>query len=386
MDTFTENLDLEKLKNRKGVKWSKYEDHILPAWIADMDFTIADPISSSIQDFITNSDFGYPSQKDIDLSVSFFCQRAAERYHWLIRHSDVAVINDVVQGIYHSVLSFSHPDDRILVQTPIYPPFLHAPKNLGRKLITNSLVLYGKQFEVDFDQLRSSFNNGVKMLLLCNPHNPTGKVFSVEELGRIGKLCCDYDIQIVSDEIHADLILDNLKHTPISSLCSNFAKRTITLMSASKAFNIAGLCLAFVHFGSDELRKKFQRFPNHLLGGMNAISVAAVNAALEFGDDWLKKVLAQLVKNRDFLSSHARRNWLNTIYSPGQATYLAWVNVSNLKISGDISKYILHRSAVAVSPGADFGNDGKDYFRLNFATSPDILKEIVRRLDQSLSN
>ena len=379
-------LTIQSLRLRKGAKWNNYGESIIPAWVADMDFPVADAISDALSEQIARSDFGYPvAAKDTKLP-ELFCQRMFSRFRWDINLREVLLLTDVVQGLYHSLFTFSERDEGVIVQTPIYPPFLESVRNLERKLVSNPLAVEGNRYGIDFDHLDYCLQEKPKILMLCNPHNPSGRSFSLEELEKLAIFACRNDLTVISDEIHSDLVLDSKPHIPIASLDSEIAKRTITFMSASKSFNIAGLCLAFAHFGSEDLLRTFKSLPKHMSGSLNTLSLVAVEAAWIGGERWLSDVLRQLRSNRSLLIEQVERKWSRVKYFPGEATYLAWLDMRDIGPGKKMAHYFLEKGHVALSEGEAFGVEGEGFVRLNFATSPDLLSAILGRMDSVIQS
>jgi cysteine-S-conjugate beta-lyase len=378
------DLDIRRLRERQGEKWTQYPDDVIPAWVADMDFQIASPIRKAIELRLSRSDCGYPVGVEASGLPEIFCQRVSERFNWDISAHQVDLFNDVVQAIYFGLLAVTGDGDGVVIQTPIYPPFMSSTTATKRRLVLCPLVNSAHGYEIDFDHMRSQVDQTTRVLLLCNPHNPTGRSFTRKELEQLAEIALANDLTIISDEIHADLVFKPSAHIPIASLSNEVAEHTVTLMSASKAFNIAGICMAFAVFGGDNLRKKYSQVPRHLRGGVSALSIAAVTAALTEGQDWLDETLAYLQSNRDYLSAHARSNWSDTIHHSPEATYLAWFDFSAYKLSPDPYEFFLKHAKVALSNGARFGEPGQGFVRLNFATSRAILSDIVSRMDGAI--
>jgi len=289
-----------------------------------------------------------------------------------------------VQGLDSSILLHSKPGAGVVVQTPIYPPFLAAVERSGRRVVENPLLRGASRFEIDFDRLASDIDSETRIFMLCNPHNPTGRVFEREELLRIGELVIKHDLVVISDEIHADLVYPGHEHLPFASLSPELASRTITLTSATKAFNLAGLPCAFAIFGSKELREPFRELPPHIFGHCGILDDAATLAAWTHGQGWLDEVLAYLAENRqrvlDFFASELPAV---RIFSP-EATYLAWLDCQQLDLPGDPFEFFLERGRVALSRGRDFGTPGQPCVRLNYATSQRILDEILERIAKAV--
>lgn len=372
------------LRRRRGEKWNHYPADVLPAWVADMDFVVAEPIRAALAARIDAADFGYPQPHRRTGLPERFAARVATRFGWAVDPDDVVLLSDVVQGLYLALETFSAPGDGVVIQTPIYPPFLHAAAETGRRAVCCPLLPGPAQYEIDFDRLEAEIDSTTRIFMLCNPHNPTGRVFNEQELVRIAEIVCRHDLVLVTDEIHADLVFAPRRHIPIAALDAEIAARTLTLMSASKAFNIAGLCMAFAHFGSATLRQRFERVPAHLRGGTNTLSIAAVDAAWRDGQPWLDAVLAVLAANRDRVAAFVASRWPSVRHLPPQATYLAWLDMRALDLQPNPHAWLLEHARVALNDGRNFGAEGVGHARLNFATSPALLETILGRLDEAL--
>ncbi|MEM7540064.1 MAG: PatB family C-S lyase [Pseudomonadota bacterium] len=379
-----DSLDEKTLRLRTGEKWQQYPPDVLPAWVADMDFEPAEAIATALRERLDNADLGYPRAfRDTGLA-ELFVTRMADRFAWHVKAGDITPINDVVQGIYLGLLSIAERGDGVIIQTPIYPPFLRAAKHTERAALICPLRMGGSRYEIDFDDLRDAARKGARVLLFCNPHNPTGRAFSQRELEELANFAVENDLWVISDEIHADLTLGDTQHIPIASLNEQIAERTITLMSASKAFNIAGLCMAFVHCQGAQLKKLFASIPAHTRGGTNALSIAAVRAAWTQGGAWQTSLRAQLTSNRDTV---ARRVgvWSDFLHQPPEATYLAWIDCNHTAIADKPYEFFLEKARVALSDGRAFGRAGEGFVRLNFATSSALLDEILSRLEDAIA-
>ena len=378
------DLDIRRLREREGEKWTQYPDDVIPAWVADMDFQIASPIREALERKLARSDCGYPVGVETSGLPEIFCQRVSERFNWDVFAHQVDLFNDVVQAMYFGILALSEETDGVVIQTPIYPPFISSTTATKRRLVSCPLIWSARGYEIDFDYMRSQIDRTTRVLLFCNPHNPTGRSFTRNELEQLAEIVLENNLTIISDEIHADLVFEPNKHIPIASLSNEIAEHTVTLMSASKAFNIAGICMAFAVFGSDRLRKKYSQVPRHLRGGVSALSIAAVTATFTEGQDWLDDTLGYLQRNRDYLAAHARKNWTDATHHSPEATYLAWFDFSSYELSPDPYAFFLKHAKVALSNGARFGDPGQGFVRLNFATSRDILSDILSRMDAAI--
>jgi cystathionine beta-lyase len=375
-----DSLSAAELRRSSRIKWRLFEEDVLPAWVADMDFPVAPPVHRAVRDLVDRHDLGYHivplSPRLRDALVS----RMAERFSWQIEPQRITPLVNLLQGLDVSVLLHSRPGDGVIVQTPIYPPFLAAVLSSGRRLVENPLVRGADRFEIDFDQLRASIDPSVRLLLLCNPHNPSGRVFEREELSALGELVLEHDLIVVADEIHADLTYPGHRHLPFATLGPELAQRTITLTSATKAFNLAGLPCAFAIFGSDRCQQPFLDLPPHALGHCGMLDDAATCAAWTEGQPWLDEVMAYLLENRRLLLDFfARELPALRVLSP-EGTYLAWLDCRDLDLPGDPFEFFLEHARVALSRGPGFGTRGEGCARLNFATSQTILLEILERM------
>lgn len=375
---------LEQLRRKRGAKWTTYPTDVLPAWIADMDFTLAPPVRAALEEQLARGDLGYPPPYERTELAELFVARAARRYGWAIAPDDVDFCSDVVQGIYLALLSLTKAGDGILIQTPIYPPFLHAVAETGRRQMLCELTPGAGGYEIDFDAFAAAAAR-CTLLLLCHPHNPTGRAFTREELERIAEIVLRHRLIVVSDEIHADLMLDARRHIPFASLDPELATRTITLTSASKAFNIAGLCLACAVFGSATLRTDFAALPRHVRGARSTLGMTAAAAAWRDGDAWLDETLATLRANRETLATRVARDWPAVRHFPPEATYLGWLDCRALGLDEEPYRWFLRQAKVALGEGPTYGPPGAGHVRLNFALPPAVLEEVLDRMSAALA-
>jgi cystathionine beta-lyase len=379
-----EAVDPAVRRTSRGEKWTVYPPDVIPLWVADMDLAVAEPIRRAIQRALDTSDLGYPIHPRPTDLPEIFASRVRERFGFEVEPRRVELITDVVQGIYVSIDRLSAPGDGVVVQTPIYAPFLHAVEETGRRLAESPLALGASGYEVDLDALRRAAA-GARVLLLCHPHNPTGRVFRREELLAIAEVAAANDLFVVSDEIHADLVLSGPRFVPFASLGSEVAARTITLTSASKAWNVAGLRTAVAVFGSDELKRRFLSLPRHLRGGLNLLGIEATRAAWRHGQPWLDRALEHLRANRDLVARAVADALPGVRHFPPEATYLAWLDCGALELRPSPFRFFLERAKVATSDGPSFGRVGEGFVRLNFATSRRILAEALERMAKALA-
>jgi len=380
-----DDLDIRLLERRRSAKWHYHPRDVLPAWVAEMDFPLAAPIQAEIQRLVEASDVGYPIEDHDTGLPDAFRERMSERFGWDPDPARVEILSEVVQGMYIAIEAFTEVGDGAIVQTPIYPPFLSCLSDTGRRLIENPLISTGTQLEFDLDGLPELIDATTRIFLLCNPHNPSGRVMLREDLDRIAALALEHDLIVISDEIHADLLYDGRVHIPFASLGPEIAKRTVTLTSASKAFNIPGLRCAVAHFGSSDLHQRFNELhPPHIRGGIGLLGIYASIAAWRWGQPWLDEVVPYLQANRDYaLQAFKERIPEIQFYSP-EATYLAWLDCNALDLEGSPASHFMKHGRVALSGGRRFGAAWDQHVRVNFATSRPILTDIVDRMAKAL--
>lgn len=378
------HFSLPQLRARRGAKWQRYPDSVLPCWVAEMDAPVAPPIQAVMQRLVDNQEYGYPLRDDdrAELAVSrAFARRMQNRFGWRVDPDDTFTCTDLVQATFACVLAYSDFGDNVVLQVPAYPPFRDAVLGSGRVLLENRLRDHGTRYVLDFERLAAEINPRTRILLFCHPQNPSGRVFGRDELETIGRLAIERDLVIVSDEIHADLIYPGRVHIPMASVSDAVAARTVTITSATKSFNIPGLRCGVLHFGSQALKARFEaRVPRKLLGQPSIAGIDATVVAWDECQPWLDSMLSQLLASRDRLVDTLRRELPTARIYPPEATYLSWIDFSALRLGMQAGQFFLDRAAVATSPGESFDASCGDFLRLNFATSPAILDEILERM------
>ncbi|MCP5056095.1 MAG: putative C-S lyase [bacterium] len=375
-----------ELHRSSRIKWTLYGPDVLPAWVADMDFPVAPAIQQAVRALLDRNDLGYHAVPLSPQLREAFVSRMAERFSWQVDPRNVSPLVNVVQGLDASILMHTKRGQGVVVQTPIYPPFLGAVEHSGRRLVENPLVRGETRFEIDFDRLEADIDDDTRLFMLCNPHNPTGRAFERSELLQLGEIALRHDLIVVSDEIHEDLVFAGHEHVPFASLSPELAERTITLTAATKAFNIAGLPIAFIVYGSQRLKEPFRQLPPHVFGHGGILDDAATLAAWTDGQEWLDTVLAYLAENRQRVSEFFSERFPAVGLLPPEATYLAWLDFQEFDLPDDLRAFFLERGQVALSPGSDFGSPGQRCVRLNFATSKSILEAILERMGKALES
>lgn len=378
-------LSQQALRARRNSKWNQYGPDVLPAFVAEMDFSVAKPIQSAIERIVREGDYGYPmrdGQRADRAVANAFVTRMKSRFGWQLSPDLVVPMADLVQGTYAPILAFSEPGDGVILQTPNYPPFREAIATTERRLIPLPMRDQGDRHAFDMDELKSLVTKDTRIFVLCNPQNPTGRVFSREELLALAAFVIEHDLIVISDEIHSDLVYSSTQqHIPFASLGPDIAARTVTLNSATKSFNIPGLRCAIMAFGSAELQSRFhKRIPLKLTGAGNIVGIDATVAAWTECQPWLDAVMAHLGKARDRVKEVLSREAPEIHFHAPEATYLAWLDCSKLRLSMPAFQFFHDHAKIGLSAGETFDPPAAQFVRLNFATSMPILDEILDRM------
>ncbi len=379
-------FDFDQYVERRGtdsIKWSLYPDDVLPLWVADMDFVSPPSVIASLKDRINHGVFGYGTSSETILQL--IIKRLWERYAWEVAPDSIVFLPGVVTGLNLFCQAFRSHSDRIVLQTPVYPPIHLAPGNAGAQAVYSPLIKTNSgRYEIDFDDLATHFSSGAKTFLLCNPHNPVGRVFTREELAKIADLCIQHDIVLCSDEIHGDLVFEGNTHIPIASLNADIASRTVTYMAPSKTFNIAGLECAFAIIPNADLRQQLIAARKGIVPHVNILGLTAAEAAYTGGDPWLIELLAYLQKNRDYLQDYIQSNLPDIRVYPAEGTYLAWLDCHELNLT-DPQKFFLENCKVGLNNGIDFCKGGEGFVRLNFGCPASTLHDALERIRVGLN-
>lgn len=388
------NYDFDTLTDRRGtdcVKWDCLKDFfgyddILPMWVADMDFLSVPPAADAVRKRAEHGIYGYT-----DLSESFYksvINWMSARHGWDIKKDWILFSPGVVPSINMAVMAYTRPGDCVLIQPPVYPPFYAAINNNKRNLVKNPLKLENGRYTMDFEDLEKKLKTGIKMAILCSPHNPVGRVWSREELKTFGELCVKYNTIIVSDEIHSDLVYKGREHTPIASICESFAQNTITCTASSKTFNIAGLCTSTVTIPNRELYEGFLNVIKCIgltLG--NVFGITAAEAAYNFGSMWLDELLKYLEGSLDYLLSFLKERVPGIKAERPEGTYLVWLDCRELGLNQkDLVRFMLEKAKVGLNDGTEYGPEGQGFMRMNIACPRKNLEEGLRRIENAVNN
>lgn len=389
--------DFDHLIERRGtnsIKWHKYPEDVLPLWVADMDFTAPEPIIAALRAKVEHRIFGYefPSN-ELRETVAARLQRL---YHWQVTPDMVVATPGVVAGFNAAARAVCKEGQGIVVQPPVYPPFLKVHETAGLVRQDAPLVMTSSDstlhYVVDFDMFEQAVNSGgakTGMFLLCNPHNPTGQVYARDDLVRMAEICLKNQAVICSDEIHCELLLGGTEHTPIAALDPEIAEHTITLIAPSKTFNIPGLFCGFAIIPNQNLLEHYKATVEHMAMHVSSFGLAAAQVAFSGEcDEWLAELRVYLTENRDFLAAFIQREFEGIRTTIPQATYLAWLDCHDLvksgKITGSPHEFILKQARVALNDGAEFGAGGNGFVRLNFGCPRAILIEALGKIKSAL--
>ncbi len=377
-----DSLTAEKLQNKACAKWQNYSSDILPLWVADMDFPVSDKIKDALRSYADSDNFGYPSYQGLPGVKEVTLKRLTERHGWTIDAKALTLINGIVPGLFLSVMALTSAQDEVIVPSPIYGPFKMAIEMTGRKGVF--VPLLEPNYELDFEALENSVTPASRVLMLCNPHNPVGRVFRRDELEKLAEFALRHRLWVVSDELHSDLVFSGHKHIPFGSLGGEISQRTITLFGPTKTFNIAGLKIGFAASENPALLKRFEAVSAGLMGQPNVFAQTALLAAFSEGDAWLSETLTYLERNRDFIGEYVTANLPQIGYRAPEGTYLAWLDMRKLALENP-ETFALEQAKVALNNGAWFGPGGEGFLRLNFATSRGIVTEALERLKTAVN-
>ena len=369
-----------------GIKWHHYPEDVLPAWVADMDLVPPPCARAAVARLAETGDFGYTRHGTQRLPELFRDWQA--RYHgWEPDLERITIFNDVLHAIALSIHLHTEPGDGIALLTPIYPPFLKALDGARRRFVDVPLDPAG--WRLDPDRLAASIDDGTRALLLCSPHNPTGRVFDTTEREAIAQVVVERDLLLISDEVWGDLTHPGHRHLPMAAMDSELgeelAARTITISSASKAFNLAGLRCAVAHIGSSTLQQRLDALPPHTLGAVGSPGAEAAVACWSEGHEWLAGTRSFLTDRRDQLAKRVAEDLPGVEWQLPEATYLAWLDLSALGLGEEPQAWLLEHARVGLSPGTDFGPGGQGFVRLNTATSPELLDRMLDRIVDALA-
>ena len=377
----TNAVKLERCKALFGT------EDVLPLWVADMDFRTPDFIIDAIQKRLEHPILGYtmPSKSFYSASISWI----KEHHDWNIQRDWFGFLPGIVPGLSFAVQSLTKPGDEIIVQPPVYYPFFHVIEKNHRVLVQNQLKEENGKFVMDFDDLEKKFTSKTKLFILCNPHNPGGRVWTIDELQRFAAICEKHQVTIVSDEIHADMVLPGkTKHTPLATVSAWSEQNTVTFMAPTKVFNMPGLISSGYIIPNAELRHQFAEFleASEMNSG-NMFAYTAAVAAYENGDEWRKQMLDYVQGNIDFVADFLKKNVPQIKPMIPEASFLVWLDCKDLGMETDeLHKFFSLKAGLGLNKGTIFGPGGEYHLRLNVACSRSILEKAMKQLKEAVNS
>ncbi|SDN98384.1 cystathione beta-lyase [Psychrobacillus sp. OK028] len=377
-------------RNTYSAKWDMLEEiysipdasEILPMWVADMDFAIPSVIIDALQKRLEHPVFGYGITPEETKSA--LKNWVADKHQLMIKNEWIMFRQGVIPGIVEVIEAFTEVGDKVLIHTPVYPPFMSVPKNLDRQVVTSQLIEKDNSYVVDWESFEECLSKDVKVFILCNPHNPGGKVWSKDDLTKMATLCQQYNVLVLSDEIHSDLIFEPNKHIPMLSV-ANVPNNIITLMAPTKTFNLAGIQAAAMIVPDDKKRQVIENLAM-IRGymGLNVFSLTALQTAYEQGTPWLEELLAVLSLNMDYVVEHLSKIEGIKVSKP-EGTYLVWIDYRGTGLSEEeIMDRLLTVGKLALEPGSKYGQGGEGFLRMNVACPLSTVEDGVARFVKSL--
>jgi cystathionine beta-lyase len=377
-----DNVDVERLRRRRTVKWTLYGPEVLAAWVAEMDFDVAPPVRAALVEAVDREDFGYV-EADLSGLTTACAEFLAVEYGWVVPPTRIFAVSDVLTGISTALDVFVEPGRSVVVPTPAYPPFFEIVELTGRPVVATPMIRGAERDTLDLDAIDTALAAGARAVLLCNPHNPTGRVFTAEELGALASVVVHYGARVIADEVHAPLVYAANTHVPYATVSDAAAAHAVTVTSASKAFNLAGLKCAQVVATNHADAARWRQLRVFEVAGPTPLGIDASIAAYGPGRGWLHDLVAYLDGNRRLLGE-LLADVPGVAYRRPEATFLSWLDCSALGVD-DPARFFLDRARVAVSDGPPFGPGCEQYVRCNFATSRALLEQIVERLKASVN-
>ncbi|MGN7393111.1 MalY/PatB family protein [Peribacillus frigoritolerans] len=374
--------DCEKWDDRKnqfGV------EDVIPMWVADMDFQSPNPVIEALRHRAEHGVFGYGLRSDSYFeSIVNWLNR---RHQWSVKKEWITHSPGVIPALSLSIQSFTKQGDKIMIQPPVYHHFARVIQAAGREVVTNPLVLKNGHYSIDFEDLEAKIDEKVKMFILCSPHNPVGRVWSKDELTRLGQICRKHKILVVADEIHCDFVYHTHTHIPFASISEEFANHSITCIAPSKTFNLMGVQTSSIIIPNRQLRDRFNQELHTLsIGSPNIFGAVALEAAYRYGEEWLDQVLDYLQGNLEYSLSYFRKNIpeINVIQPEG--TYLVWLDCRELRFSDkELNDFMLQSARVAMNQGQIFGKEGEGFMRLNIACPRSMLQNALSGIENAVT-
>jgi cystathionine beta-lyase len=386
-------------RNTNCVKWDTVKsifgrDDVLPMWVADMDFPVAQPIVEALNKRVEHDFYGYtqPGSSVIEAVVD----RMQRKFNWKIQPEWVVFTPGVVPALHTAVRAFTHPGDEVILQEPVYYPFFPAVTSSGCQIVNNELKLIDGRYEMDYEDLEGKFNlrtgmrsspSRVKAIILCNPHNPVGRLWNREELTRMGEIVIRHGAIVISDEIHCEILFKGYEHTPFASISEEFEQNCVVCMAPSKTFNLAGLGASSIIIPNKKLRDDFVNAKAGILPGPNLFGLTALEAAYRLGDEWLEQLLDYLQGNLDITIEYFETRIPKIKVIKPQGTYLIWLDCRELGMDAmALRSFMREKARVGFDDGFLFGAGGAGFQRMNIACPRAILKEALMRIEATVNS
>ena len=386
--------NFDKPTGREGTDCIKYDRReeifgakdVIPMWVADMDFNTPDFIVESLQKRLDHPIYGY-SFRPPEYFQSMI-RWIKSRHNWSVEKEWISFCPGIVPALNFCTLAFTQTGDNIIVQPPVYFPFFSAAESHGRNLIYNRLTESEGKWEMDFDSLTRVIDSKTKMIIISNPHNPIGRVWTPDELNHLANICLKHNIVIISDEIHCDLVLPGFTHTPMASLSKEIAENTVTLIAPSKTFNIAGLSTSSVIIQNPVLRKSFNRIVENLhIGSGNIFGNMASIAAYSYGHEWLDALLDYIDNNVEFVKDYCSKMIPEIIPVQPEATYMIWLDCRKLGMSGkDLLNFFVTKAGVGMNEGSTFGPGGEGFMRMNLGATHQTVIRAMEQIEKAVAS
>lgn len=377
-----EALPLSEMRTHRSEKWRGFPPDVLPLFVAEMDFPIAEPIKQTLLEMVTHSDLGYLSSiPELGKAFAGFAKR---RWDWQVNPEYVRLCTDVGVGMVEVIRATTQPGDKVLINSPIYQNFYNWINETKVELVDVPFIHSDDSWDLDFENIEKSYASGVKVHAICSPHNPLGKVFTHQELSRIADLAKRYSVTVISDEIHAPLTFSKEKFLPFLAISDNAAEVGICVTSSSKAFNVAGLKSAIIVSQTAKNHELLAKMPQSVHFRSSILGAFAAVTAFNECDEWLDGAIATIESNAHFLKTLLNTHLPAVNYQIPQCSYLAWVDVSPLNLGEDPSTVFLEKGRVAFNAGKIYGKESAQFIRINLATSESVLTEAVNRMVKSL--
>lgn len=376
-------------RNTRSVKWDLLQtvfqsEEVVPMWVADMDFQAPIEVQEALMERVKHGIYGYTviDQKVKDSIINW----VNKRHQWSIHPSWLLFSSGVIPSLYAAIRALTKLNDKIMIQTPVYTPFYEMITKQRRQIVTNPLKLTNNRYEIDFAHFEEQLKTGVKAFILCSPHNPVGRVWREDELRELARLCIKYNVLIFSDEIHCDLIYPGYRHIPIASLSEEIADNTITLMSPTKTFNLAGLQASYLIISNKNLRLQMKNeLKNQGFTTLNTMGITALEAAYNYGEPWLNELIDVLTEHKQYVTTMFIDHQTGLEVIEAEGTYLLWINCQALNLDAkSLRRFMIDEAKVGLSPGIEYGQEGEHFMRMNIACPKSTLQLGIERIIKAI--